>query len=231
MKSTIEQNRKMTTQDPYSRCASFGPGVLTDAELLAIMLRTGYGDTDAVQLAEQLLATSEGRLAALLSKDITELTEYQGIGRVKAVTLLALLELSKRISRENCVSQLCLNSPRSIADYYMEQLRHNHNEQFLLCLFDSQYHLMDDIVLSSGTVRMTSISPREIFSYALRHHAVYIVMLHNHPGGICKPSEADIALTEAVAASGELLFVPLVDHIIIGDQSYYSFKEEGLAIR
>lgn len=230
MKQNLERNRTMTVGDPYTRAAACGPTVLTDAELLAIILRTGYGKQDAVALATELLGAHDGKLGRLLSLDFSELLDFPGIGRVKAVEMQALMEISKRIARENCTSQLCLNSSRTIAAYYMEQLRHNHNEQFLLCLFDSQYHLLEDIVLSSGTVNTTSISPREIFSYALRHHAVYIVILHNHPSGICKPSTQDISLTKAVAQSGTMLGVPLVDHIIIGDQIYFSFKEEGLAI-
>ena len=228
--NTLIQHRKMTAVDPYTRCETYGPTVLTDAELLAIILRTGYGKMDAVALAKELLAARENRLGRLLSLDYHEFKEFPGIGRVKAVELMALMELSKRIARETHSDGFCMNRPATIAAYYMEQLRHQQNEQFLLCLFDSQYHLMEDIVLSCGTARTTSITPREIFSYALRHHAVYIVMLHNHPSGICTPSQADRDLTRDVAASGELLHVPLVDHIIIGDQTYFSFKEEGLAL-
>ena len=231
MATPCDKNRRMTTGDPYTRAAMYGPEVLTDAELLAVILRTGYGDLDAVALCEGLLASQDGSLGRLLSLDYEELVEFAGIGRVKAVELLTLMEISKRITRENRVSQLSLNHPSSIAAYYMEHLRHQQNEQFLLCLFDSKFHLMEEVVLSRGTVQNTSISPREIFSYALRHHAVYIVILHNHPSGICEPSEADYALTKQVAASGELLNIPLADHIIIGDQTYFSFKEEGLAIR
>ena len=231
MSTPVRINRRMTVGDPYTRAAMYGPEVLTDAELLAVILRTGYGALDAVGLATELLQSKDDSLGRLLSLDYEELLDYPGIGRVKAVELLTLMEISKRIARENCVSQLSMNRPGSIAAYYMEHMSHQQHEEFRLCLFDSKFHLMDEVVLSRGTVSSTAISPREIFSYALRHRAVYIVILHNHPSGICEPSEADIALTNRVATSGELLNIPLVDHIIIGDQTYFSFKEEGLAIR
>ena len=118
----------MTTGDPYTRAAMYGPEVLTDAELLAVILRTGYGDLDAVALCEGLLTSQDGSLGRLLSLDYEELVEFAGIGRVKAVELLTLMEISKRITRENRVSQLSLNHPSSIAAYYMEHLRHQQNE-------------------------------------------------------------------------------------------------------
>lgn len=230
MTTKLHTNRRMTVEDPYTRAMSYGPMVLTDAELLAIILRTGHGAQDAVALSRNLLEAYDNRLGKLLSSDLTELMEFHGIGRVKALELLALMEISKRIACEQHVGHMRMDCPRTIADYYMEQLRHNHNEQFIVCLFDSRAHLICDTILSSGTVRSTSISPREIFSFALRHHAVYIIVLHNHPSGVCEPSPQDIALTKELFASGHMLHIPLLDHIIIGDHTYYSFKEEGLVL-
>ncbi|MBP5265582.1 MAG: DNA repair protein RadC [Lachnospiraceae bacterium] len=228
MTNKLHTNRRMTVEDPYTRAWCYGPMVLTDAELLAIILRTGHGAQDAVALSKGLLEAYDNQLGKLLSSDITELMEFPGIGRVKALELLAVMELSKRIACEKRVGYMRMDCPGSIADYYMEQLRHASNEQLLVCLFDSGAHLICDTILSSGTVRSTSISPREIFSYALRHHAVYIIVIHNHPSGLCEPSAEDIALTKELYESGQMLHIPLLDHIILGDHTYYSFKEEGL---
>ena len=147
---------------------------------------------------------------------------------MKSVELMAVGELCRRIARSSRRQSLCLNSPASIADYFMEDLCYLPREEMHVAMFNTKNILQHAMMLSAGTVNASLVSPRELFLEALRHRAVYLVLLHNHPSGDPKPSEADIRLTDRLAKSGELLNIPVLDHIIIGDHCYASFREMGL---
>ena len=151
-----------------------------------------------------------------------------GIGQVKAAQLKCIAELAERIARTSRLKNVRLNEPSSIADYYMESLRHKTKEHLLLAMFDAKSNLLGDKIVSVGTVTNSLVSPREIFLKALEYRAVHIVLLHNHPSGDPTPSEADHAVTRRVAESGRILGIALADHIIIGDNRYISFRENGL---
>lgn len=220
--------KKETTNMPYERFLRFGPENLTEAELLAIILRTGTKDTSAVELAEKVLALAkyprEG-LLGLYDVSLEELMSINGIGMVKAIKLKCLTELSMRISCARAKQGICFTRSAMVAEYYMEKLRHRSTEcVFLLCL-DAKGQLIHESKLSDGSVRMALISPREIFMEALHCKAVNIILLHNHPSGDPTPSEADYELTRNVSEVGEKLDIPLLDHIIIGDNRYTSFRE------
>ena len=151
----------------------------------------------------------------------------RGIGQVKAIKLKCIAELSSRIAQEMAKKTLQLKDPRTVADYYMERLRHFERERVLLLMMDSRNHLIGEQVLSEGTVNASLISPREIFLTALRYSAVYIMLLHNHPGGDPTPGKQDILATERIKNVSAMIEIPLIDHIIIGDKKYYSFREMG----
>ena len=150
-----------------------------------------------------------------------------GIGEVKAVKLLCLSEIARRIVREKIRTQQNFDSPGTIAEYYMESMRHLETEQTVLLHFDSKMALLGEDIMTKGTVNGALISPREIFIQALRRGAVRIVLLHNHPSGDPRPSNEDIASTRQIKKAGELLGIALTDHIIIGDLCYCSLKEMG----
>lgn len=211
---------------PYKRCLESGPHVLNDAELLAVILRTGTVGVSAVEMTTALLeyAGKQG-LGILYSASVKQLLQIHGIGEVKAVQLLCIGELSKRISRTLAFSQLDLNNPRTIADYYMEETKHLKREEVRVMFLDVRYGLITDRVLSSGTVNASIISPREVFLEALKYEAVHIILLHNHPSGNPKPSREDFILTKRMCDAGELLGITVMDHIILGNNCYYSFAE------
>ena len=213
---------------PYERFLRIGPENLTESELLAIILRTGTKDASALELAEEVLALAkyprEG-LLGLYDVSLEELMKIKGIGMVKAIKLKCLTELSMRISRARAKQGICFTRSGTVAEYYMEKLRHRSTEcVFLLCL-DAKGQLIRETKLSEGSVRMALISPREIFIEALECRAVNIILLHNHPSGDPTPSEADRVLTGNVKELGEKMDIPLLDHIIIGDNRYTSFRE------
>ena len=225
----LTQQSNTNAQLPYERFQQFGPENLTEAELLAVILRTGTKDTSAVELAEKVLALAkyprEG-LLGLHDVSVEELTQIRGIGIVKAVKLKCIAELSNRMSRARASTGICFT--RAVAEYFMEKLRHKDTEcVYLLCL-DAKGQLIREKKLSDGCVNMALISPREIFLEALKDKAVNIILVHNHPSGDPTPSRADRELTDNVAGAGEQMDIPLLDHIIIGDNRYTSFKEQKL---
>lgn len=220
---------KLEKQDlPYEKFVRFGAENLTEAELIAIVLRTGTKDSSALQLANQVLRLAKYPREGLLGlHDVTleELMSIKGIGMVKAVKLKCLTELSMRISRTSAKEGLCFTNARTVADYFMETLRHRKTECVILVCLDSKGQLLHEKKLSDGSVNMSLISPREIFLEALQQKAVNILLVHNHPSGDPTPSKADRELTENVKFIGEKMDIPLLDHIIIGDNRYTSFRE------
>ncbi len=216
---------------PYEKFLAYGPQHLTESELLAIILRTGTSKTSALELAEQVLNLAKPSREGLLGLyDVTleELMQVKGIGEVKAVKLKCLTELSARISRAVAKERMTCSDSKTVADYFMEQLRHKTTECVILVSLDCKGQILKESMLSVGSVRMSLISPREIFLEALQNKAVNIILVHNHPSGDPAPSECDITVTQNVKMMGDTLEIPLLDHIIIGDNSYTSFKETDL---
>lgn len=218
------------SERPYEKCEKYGTGALSDAELLAVILRTGTKNLRAVDLASKILNypdTYKG-LKGLNYLTMKELRNISGVGRVKAIELLCLTELTKRMSKEIHKEALKFATPKSIADYYMQDMRHLSTEQVLLLMLDSKSKLIKDMVISSGTVN-TSIMPiREVFVQALKQEAVNIIILHNHPSGDPSPSAEDIRVTKRMKEAGNLVGITLMDHVIIGDNKYVSLKEQGI---
>lgn len=216
---------------PYERFLRFGPENLTESELLAIILRTGTRDKSALELAQEVLALADPSREGLLGLydiPLERLMEIHGIGEVKAVKLKCITELSRRIASATAREHICMQRPETVAAYYMEQMRHRKTECVVLVSVDAKGRLLGDAVMSSGSATMSLISPREIFMEALKCQAVSIILIHNHPSGDPSPSKADAELTGQIAAVGQMLGIPLLDHIIIGDNRYMSFREKEL---
>ena len=216
---------------PYEKFERLGPSALTDAELLAVIIRTGSGTHTPMQIGRLILESGgakERGLANLCHLSTADLMKIPGIGRVKAVKLGCITELSRRISAAELRPTLDFSKPERVAAYYMEELRHRDREHLILLSLNSRLKLIAASEISSGTVNGTVSSPREIYIRALSDGAVNIILLHNHPGGDPSPSRHDIETTEEIADAGRLLKIRLIDHLIIGDGNYYSFSENGL---
>ena len=215
---------------PYEKCAGHGPEALTDAELLAVLLRTGSRGESSVELAQRILANGQPPgLPGLLHYSLPQLMQLRGVGRVKGIEMLCAAEISKRIWRSLInVREQTFDRPDRISGYYMESMRHLEQEELHLMLLNGRCMLLRDLTLFRGTVSSSIASTREIFREALKGGAVSIVLVHNHPSGDPEPSEDDVALTEQVQEGAKLLDLCLMDHRIIGDQTYCSFKERGL---
>ncbi len=216
---------------PYERFLKYGAESLTDAELLAIILRTGTKDKNALELAFDVLHLQEnmqGKLIGLHQISLEELMRLPGIGEVKAVKIKAIGELAIRMSRQSLRDVRKFDGPDKLAEYYMESMRHYTTECVLLIMLDNKGHLLGEKQISKGTVNASLISPREIFILALKFDASSIILIHNHPSGDSTPSKPDRMITKQICECGKLMNIPLIDHIIIGDNTYSSFHELGL---
>lgn len=216
---------------PYEKCIREGAGALSDSELLAVIMRSGTKGRSSVALANEILnqtkTSSYPGLLGLLHSSVSDLMKIHGIGKVKAIQLKCIGELSKRIAASAARTQLRFDQPITIAKYYMEKLRHEEQELMVCMMLDSKNHLLGEQILSRGTVNATLITPREVFVEALRYHAVCLILIHNHPSGDPTPSKCDMEVTERMRRAGELLGIRVLDHLIIGDQKYFSFREQG----
>lgn len=219
-------------QRPYEKCFTQGESALSDSELLAVILRSGTQGKNSLTLAQEILKVMEKSsypgLTGLLHISVQDLMKINGIGQVKAVQLKCIGELSKRIARNAARPQLVMNSPASIAAYYMEELRHEEQEVVICMMADVKGHFLGDKILTRGTATGSMVTPREIYMEALRRHAVSLILIHNHPSGDPTPSPDDVQITTRIYQAGELIGIHLLDHIVIGDQKYCSFREEGL---
>lgn len=226
MKAIPEEER------PYEKCLSGGAESLSDAELLSVILRTGAQGSSVLELSRTILA-DQGAGSGLLGiyhRSLSDLQKIRGVGKVKAVQLKCIAELSRRFARAQASGGLSFSNPDTIAEYYMEELRHEEQEVLLVLMLNSKSMLLHEEIISRGTVRASLISPREIFISALRYRAVGIILLHNHPSGIPDPSRDDVLLTQRVLEAGKLIGIELLDHIIIGDRQAVSMRELGILI-
>ena len=229
MNTTTTMKELYKEARPYEKCVSAGAGSLSDAELLAVIMRTGTCGENACQLAGRVLSLPghEG-LKGLHRISLERLMEVRGIGQVKAVQLKCVAELAARMAKAEAAQRLCFDTPETVADYFMEELRYAEQEQLHVLFLNTRNKLLKEKLMFKGTVNASLISPREIFMEALECHAVRVVLIHNHPSGDAAPSPEDIRMTHRIYKTGEMLGIQLLDHIIIGDHCYSSFQERGI---
>jgi len=227
----MKEMTNSAAMQPYEKFLKLGAQALSEAELLAIILRTGTKKCCALTLAEKVLSLFKGReggLNGLHHITLKELMDIPGIGEVKAVKLKCIAELAIRMAKERAALSLSFTSPHTVAQYYMETLRHEEKEVIMLLLLDNKLHLIEEYMLSQGTVNASLLSSRDVFMRALRCGACHVMLMHNHPSGDPSPSKQDILITRKIKEAGELMDISLLDHIIVGDGCYVSLKEAAL---
>ncbi|MDY6826712.1 MAG: DNA repair protein RadC [Bacillota bacterium] len=212
---------------PREKLKALGPEALSNAELLAILLRTGHKNESAVQLATRILAGGGG-LRKLPELALEDLQEFKGIGPDKSVTIKAALELGCRLASAPREADGAINSPRQAAQIFMEELRYKKKEYFKILLLNTKNFIIAREEVSVGSLNASIVHPREVFTVPIRKSASSVIFFHNHPSGDPSPSEEDIGLTRRLVEAGEILGIKVRDHIIIGDGCYFSFKEKGL---
>ena len=214
---------------PYEKMQKFGAGALTDAELLAVIFRTGTKNVNSVELAENVLKELDrfGGLIGIHKVQIRELLQIEGIGPVKAMQLKCIAQLSTRIASMNYRNMEDFYKPEQVAAFYMEQLRHETTEHVIAAFLNTKLKYLGDRTITVGTINSSIVSPREILIEALKVDAAYIILIHNHPSGDPTPSSEDYQVTNRMRKACDLVGIPLMDHVVIGDNRYVSLKETG----
>lgn len=211
---------------PRERLLREGAIHLSDSELLAILLRTGWEQETAYELAQRLLATF-GDLRELAQASHAELTGLKGIGHVKAIELHAAFELGRRLIMRPRHSRTSIRLPRDVAELMMPELAHLAQEHFVCLFLNTKNHVIGKQTIFVGSLDSSIVHPREVFKEAIRRSSAAVICLHNHPSGDPTPSREDIAITRTLREAGELVGISLLDHVIIGDGKYVSLKEQG----
>lgn len=211
---------------PRERLLLLGAQSLSDAELLAIFLRTGVKGKSAVDLARELLQQF-GSLRALLTADQECFCQSLGLGTAKFAQLQAVLEMSRRHLAETLRHTDALTSPELTRQYLQAQLRDRHYEVFACLLLDSQHRVLKYQELFFGTLDGAAVYPREVVKLALAHHASALILVHNHPSGVAEPSQADRQITQRLQQALALVDVRVLDHLIVGDGYCFSFAQQG----
>lgn len=217
----------MTLEErPREKMILNGASSLSDAELLAILIRTGNKELNAIQLA-RLIIDKVDNIRYLQDITLEELNSIKGIGLSKATQIKAALELGRRIASYR-PPKYKIKNPWDIYKYYMESLRYQYKEIFKIVLLNTKNEIITDIDISIGTLNSSLVHPREVFREAIRRSSNKIILLHNHPSGNAEPSKEDKNVTKRLKECGDLIGVEVIDHIIIGDGVYFSFKENML---
>lgn len=212
---------------PREKLLQRGPGALSDAELLALLLRTGIAGKNVLLLAQELV-DAFGGVAGLLHSGTDELGRIKGLGPAKRAELLAVVELARRALAQQIRQKPLFDSPQAVAHYLQLHFGHKPHEVFAVLFLDSQHRLLALEELFRGTLAQTSVYPREVVLRALHHHAAAVVLAHNHPSGTAEPSRADEMLTQTLKSALSLVDVRVLDHFVVTASACRSMAELGL---
>lgn len=234
MEKNINLNKSYTIKDlplherPREKLVKYGVGSLSNAELIAIILRTGYREDTAIDLANKLLSIDRIGIGYLSHATVEELTTIKGIGQCKAAQVIAAIELGKRISSRGGEDKLKVDSPLVIAELLMEEMRYLRREHFKIAILDIKNQIISIENISVGNLNSSIVHPREVFNIAIKRSANSIILVHNHPSGDPTPSTEDINITHRLIDAGNIIGIKVLDHIIIGDNKYISFKHKNI---
>lgn len=215
---------------PREKMFRRGANALTEAELLALIIRTGDTATkkSAIDLGREIIAHFNGNLRELASADISEITRIKGMGLAKAAGVKAAFTLATRFQSRKLEHLDRFTSPRQVFDYFHHEFRDYRKEYFLVLLLDGKNRIIRRVQISEGSLNQSIVHPREVFAPAVKESAAAIILVHNHPTGDPAPSSEDIAITRRLKESGDIMGIKVLDHIIVGDGDYVSFVERGL---
>jgi len=212
---------------PQEKLLKYGANNLSNSELIAVILRTGSKEENVVKLSQRILNEDGKGLRNIAEGTVEKFKSFKGINDVKAAQLMAVAELSKRISTLK-IEKIKISSPSDAALVLMEEMRYYKKEYFKIILLDTKNNIKKVSEISVGSLNSSIVHPREVFSEAVVNSASSIILVHNHPSGESEPSHEDVVLTNRLDECGKILGIKVLDHIIIGDGVFYSFKEEGL---
>jgi len=214
---------------PREKLLAYGPSVLSNAELLAVLLRSGTRKKSVLRVAEEILSLiKEQGLSGMVHISVPELAKIDGVGRVKAATLQAAIELGRRLSMQTAAKVQIIHGPEDVAQYAMPRYRFEQKEHFAVMLLNTKNNVLGMPEVSVGSLSASIVHPREVFRAAIDHAAAAMILLHNHPSGDPTPSREDIAVTDRLVKAGKIMDIPVLDHVVLGNEKFISFKEEGL---
>ncbi|WP_298588799.1 DNA repair protein RadC [uncultured Selenomonas sp.] len=214
---------------PRERLLSEGAASLSNTELLAVLLRTGVKNDSALRVAEKVLALYKERgLAAITQMSAKELSSIKGVGMAKAATILAAVELGRRLALKAAEARTVVHGPADAASYVMPRFRFERREHFAVLLLNAKNHILALKTISVGTLTSSVVHPREVFQAAIEQSAASVILVHNHPSGDPAPSGEDLAVTRRMVEAGEIMDIPVLDHVIVGYDKFISLKEEGM---
>ncbi len=216
------------SERPREKLYSQGVEALSNSELLAILIRIGNKEDSAIDLAERILSMDERGISYLADTTMDELTQIKGIGQSKACQILAAIEFGKRINRRGALDKIKVTSPQILADLLIQEMRYLSKEHFKIAILDTKNQILKIEDISVGTLNASIVHPRDVFKVAIKKNASSIILIHNHPSGDTTPSNEDISITNRLVECGSLMGIKVLDHIIIGDNAYLSFKEKNL---
>jgi DNA repair protein RadC len=216
-----------TEERPRERLLKYGVEQLTNAELLALILRTGSAGMSVIEMAERILSRFGG-LREIVEAEVEELMKLPGVGLTKASQIQAAIELGRRTTRTRRENLVVIRSPQDVSNLLMDRLRFQTKEHFLTLHLDTKNQIIGEDLVSIGSLNASIVHPREIFKPVLKRSAASIICVHNHPSGDPTPSREDIDVTRRIVEAGNILGIDVLDHVIIGDQKYASLKELGL---
>lgn len=230
--TTPESNHKSIKEwredeRPRERLIKHGASSLSDAELLAIIIRSGSKGNSAIDIGRHMIERYSN-LTGLVSCDFSEFKNFKGLGPAKAVTLAAAFEIGRRFLAEPYEHKNRISQPEDIAKFYIPRLRGEKTEFFRTLLLNSSNHIFRELVISQGTLNASIVHPREVFKTAISESAASIILLHNHPSGNPEPSKEDIQITRQLVSAGDIIGIKVYDHIIIAGEKYRSFLQMGL---
>ena len=230
----MKEDRKLTVKElplddrPREKLLLRGAQSLSDAELVAILLRTGRKGKSVIEIARELIS-SEGNLAMLATKTVDSLQKISGIGKDKAATIAAAFELSRRIlSQPKWFSNKKITSPQDVAEIFIPILRDDSKEKFIVVCLNSANKIIKHETISVGNLNSSVVHPREIFKVAIDNSSASIILIHNHPSGNPEPSNEDIRITKKIVETGKIMDIPVFDHLIVAGETYTSFIEKRL---
>ncbi len=212
-------------EKPRERLLKYGASNISNEDLISILLRTGCRDESVKDLSNKILSKIQ-TIEDLKELSINELTAIKGLGRTKAITLLAAIELGKRVDNKSIKESITLNNTELVHKFFASLISSSKQEQLLVILLDNKKRLISYEIMYKGTENSSVVSPKEIYNYAIKNRASAIIIMHNHPSGLIEPSAADIEMTNSLVYTGKIIGIPLLDHLITNGQNYYSFFNE-----
>ncbi len=222
IKSWAEEDR------PREKLMLKGKHVLSDAELIAILISSGNAEETAVELSKRILSTSENNLNELSRQSVHDLMKFKGIGEAKAIAIVAALEIGRRRKPEDKVIRGQITSSKDAVDIFQPLLGDKSHEEFWILFLNRANHIIGKHHVSTGGMTGTVVDPKMIFKASLDAKAVGIILCHNHPSGNVKPSQQDTDLTKKIVAAGKLIEIAVLDHVIVSESAYFSFADEGM---